>query len=68
LKKMEVEKDSAGLMSPPLAGGRDSEREVILPQGHGSTSATAAAVWTLPALASMIAESRPISILTNVSR
>src|SRR5260370_33089001 len=30
---MEVEKDSAGLMSPPLAGGRDSEREVILPQG-----------------------------------
>src|SRR4029077_5526272 len=33
LKKMEVEKDSAGLMSPPLAGGRDSEREVILPQG-----------------------------------
>ena len=30
---MEVEKASAGFISLPLAGGRNSEREVILAQG-----------------------------------
>ena len=54
MKKMEVEKDSAGLMSPPLAGGRGSEREMILAWAVARMSATAAAVWTLPTFAPLI--------------
>jgi hypothetical protein len=39
LKKMEVAKASDGLMSPPLAGGRGSEREIILAHAQLSDDA-----------------------------